>query len=44
VRVDEAEALLEVLQMNPETKVELAACTHLRTANLQVLMASSLII
>jgi len=40
VRVDEAEALLEVLQKRPTTKVDLAACTHLHTANLQVLMVA----
>jgi hypothetical protein len=40
VRVDEAEALLEVLQMKPATMVDLAACTHLHTANLQVLMVA----
>ena len=38
--VAEAEALLEALQKKPATKVELAACTHLHTANLQVLMAA----
>jgi hypothetical protein len=40
VRVEEAEALLEALQKKPSTKVDLAACTHLHTANLQVLMAA----
>ena len=40
VRVEEAEALLEVLQKKPSTKVDLATCTHLHTANLQVLMAA----
>jgi hypothetical protein len=40
VRVDEAEALLEALQKKPATKVDLAACTHLHTANLQVLMVA----
>jgi hypothetical protein len=38
--VEEAEALLEALQKKPSIKVELAACTHLHTANLQVLMAA----
>jgi hypothetical protein len=40
VRVDEAEALLEALQKKPATKVDLSACTHLHTANLQVLMVA----
>jgi hypothetical protein len=40
VRVDEAEALLEALQKEPATKVDLAACTHMHTANLQVLMVA----
>jgi hypothetical protein len=40
VRVEEAEALLEALQKRPTTKVDLAACTHLHTANLQVLMVA----
>lgn len=41
VSVEEAEALLEVLQKEPTTKVDLAACTHLHTANLQVLMVAN---
>ena len=40
VQVEEAEALLEALQKNPTLKVDLTACTHLHTANLQVLMAA----
>jgi hypothetical protein len=40
VRVEEAEALLEVLQKRPTTKVELAGCTQLHPANLQVLMVA----
>ena len=40
VRVEEAEALLEALQKKPTTKVDLTACTHLHTANLQVLMVA----
>jgi hypothetical protein len=40
VRVEEAEALLEALQKRPTTEVDLAACTHLHTANLQVLMVA----
>jgi hypothetical protein len=39
-QVEEAEALLEALQKKPAIKVDLAACTHLHTANLQVLMAA----
>jgi hypothetical protein len=39
-RVEEAESLLEALQKKPVAKVDLAACTHLHTANLQVLMAA----
>ena len=40
VGVEEAEALLEALQKKPTTKVDLAACTHLHTANLQVLVVA----
>jgi hypothetical protein len=40
VRVEDAEALLEALQARPAAKVDLAACTHLHTANLQVLIAA----
>jgi len=40
VSVEEAEGLLEWLQANPKGKVDLAACTHLHAANLQVLMAA----
>ena len=40
VGVEEAELLLEALQRKPQTRVELADCTHLHTANLQVLMAA----
>jgi hypothetical protein len=40
VQVEEAEALLEALQKKPTLKVDLTACTHLHTANLQVLMAA----
>jgi hypothetical protein len=40
VGVEEAETLLEWLQKKPSAKVDLAPCTHLHTANLQVLMAS----
>ena len=40
VQVEEAETLLEALQKKPTLKVDLAACTHLHTANLQVLMVA----
>ena len=40
VGVEEAEALLEWLQKKPSAKVDLAACRHLHTAILQVLMAA----
>ena len=40
VSVDEAEGLLEWLQKCPAGKVDLAACSHLHPANLQVLMAA----
>lgn len=40
VSVEEAEGLLEWLQNKPAAKVDLAACTHLHPANLQVLMAA----
>jgi hypothetical protein len=38
--VEEAESLLEWLQKTPDAKIDLAACAHLHTANLQVLMAA----
>ena len=38
--VEEAEALLEWLQKKPAARVDLSACTHLHSANLQVLMAA----
>jgi hypothetical protein len=40
VAVEEAEVLLEWLQNKPAGKVDLSACSHLHTANLQVLMAA----
>lgn len=40
VSVEEAEGLLEWLRANPKAKLDLAACTHLHTAILQVLMAA----
>lgn len=39
VSVEEAEGLLEWLQNKPSAKINLAACTHLHPANLQVMMA-----
>lgn len=38
--VEEAEGLLEWLQTRPSAKADLSACTHIHTANLQVLMAA----
>jgi anti-anti-sigma regulatory factor len=38
VSVEEAEGLLEWLQNKSNAKVDLSACSHLHTANLQVLM------
>jgi len=40
VKVDEAEELLEWLQKKTTAKIDLSACTHLHSANLQVLMAA----
>lgn len=40
VTVEDAEALLEWLQKKSAARVDLAACTHLHPANLQVLMAA----
>jgi hypothetical protein len=40
VSVEEAEALLEWLQKKSNARVDLAACTHMHPANLQVLMAA----
>lgn len=37
---EEAEALLEWLHKHPKAKIDLAACSHLHPANLQVLMAA----
>ncbi|AWM93730.1 hypothetical protein DJ564_24550 [Pseudomonas sp. 31-12] len=39
VGVEEAEGLLDWLQRHPDAKINLASCTHLHAANLQVLMA-----
>jgi hypothetical protein len=38
--VEEAEGLLEWLQARPAAKADLSACSHIHTANLQVLMAA----
>ena len=40
VSVDDADNLLAWLQNKPSAKVDLAACSHLHPANLQVLMAA----
>jgi hypothetical protein len=40
VSVEEAEGLLEWLQLKPSAKVDLSQCCHLHTASLQVLMAA----
>lgn len=40
IGVDAAEGLLAWLQKHPRGQVDLAACTHLHTANLQVLLAA----
>jgi hypothetical protein len=37
---EEAEELLEWLHKHPKGKIDLAACTHLHPANLQVMMAA----
>ena len=44
VSVEEAEGLLEWLQTHPSAKVELAKCSHLHPANLQVLLAAGTIV
>jgi hypothetical protein len=40
VSIEEAEGLLEWLQTRPAASVDLSACIHLHTANLQVLMTA----
>jgi hypothetical protein len=40
VSVEDAEGLLEWLRTHPRGAVDLSACDHLHTANLQVLMAA----
>lgn len=42
VGVDEAETLLGWLQRHPAAVADLATCTHLHPANLQVMMAAAL--
>ena len=44
VSVEDAEGLLEWLQKKAAVKVNFSACTHLHSANLQVLMAAKPII
>lgn len=44
IGVEEAESLLEWLQKYPKGKIDLAPCTHLHAANLQVLMAAKPVI
>ena len=40
VSVEEAEGLLEWLLTRPTARADLSACSHLHTANLQVLMTA----
>jgi len=42
IGIEEAEALLAWLHDHPKPKLDLAACTHLHAAQLQVLMAARL--
>ncbi len=44
VSVEDADGLLDWLQKNPQGKVDLASCTHLHAAILQVLMASNALV
>jgi len=44
VSVDDAEVLLQWLQKKTAGRIDLAACTHLHPANLQVLMAAKPVI
>jgi hypothetical protein len=44
VSVEEAEGLLEWLQTRPGAKADLSACSHMHTANLQVLMTAKTVI
>lgn len=40
ISVEDAEGLLSWLQNHPRGRLDLTACTHLHTANLQILMAA----
>lgn len=40
VGVEEADGLLEWLRRSPRNRLDLAACTHLHAANLQVMMTA----
>lgn len=42
VSVDDAEALLQWLQVNPKATINLSRCTHVHAAVLQVLMAAGM--
>jgi len=42
VSVEQAEELLEWMQRHPGGALDLAACTHIHAASLQVLMAAGL--
>lgn len=42
VTVEEAESLVEWLQTEPGAQVDLSACSHMHTANLQVLIAGGI--
>ena len=44
ISVEEAEGLLEWLQTRPTAKADLSACSHMHTANLQVLMTAKTVI
>jgi hypothetical protein len=42
VSVEHAETLLQWIQAHPEAAADFSGCTHVHTANLQVLMATRL--
>jgi hypothetical protein len=42
VGVEDAESLLEWVQQNATAEADLASCTHLHPANLQVLLAAAI--
>jgi hypothetical protein len=42
VGIEEADAFLAWLHEHPKAKLDLAACTHIHAANLQILMAARL--